>query len=141
MVRLAIFEFIPLYGPQGLRGKEVPALAGGPCTGLQSCPPAFLAPIRVTVDAWQRLVSSYEAACASTDGGLRRSPAFPDAPHTLATASLIGINSFHGKRSSVELIVRVIACLAEGLGIRGTARVFEIDPNTDPQEGKSDETP
>jgi hypothetical protein len=37
---------------------------------------------------------------------------------------------FHGKRSSAELIVRVIACLAEGLGIRGTARVFEIDPNT-----------
>src|SRR5215475_9723969 len=37
---------------------------------------------------------------------------------------------FHGKRASVELIVRVIACLAEGLGIRGTARVFEIDSNT-----------
>jgi hypothetical protein len=37
---------------------------------------------------------------------------------------------FHGKRSSPELIVRVIACLAEGLGIRGTASVFEIDPNT-----------
>src|SRR6184192_2056276 len=37
---------------------------------------------------------------------------------------------FHGKRASVELIVRVIACLAEGLGIRGTARVFEADPNT-----------
>jgi IS1 family transposase len=37
---------------------------------------------------------------------------------------------FHGKRSSVDLIVRVIACLAEGLGIRGTARVFEVDPNT-----------
>src|SRR5713226_9274857 len=37
---------------------------------------------------------------------------------------------FHGKRSSVELIVRVMACLAEGLGIRGTARVCEIDPNT-----------
>src|SRR5207253_3350122 len=31
---------------------------------------------------------------------------------------------------SVELIVRVMACLAEGLGIRGTARVFEVDPNT-----------
>ena len=29
-----------------------------------------------------------------------------------------------------ELIVRVIACLAEGVGIRGTARVFEVDPNT-----------
>ena len=37
---------------------------------------------------------------------------------------------FHGKRASVDLIVRVIAWLAEGLGIRGTARVFEVDPNT-----------
>ena len=37
---------------------------------------------------------------------------------------------FHGKRSSPELIVHVIACLAKGLGIRGTARVFEIDANT-----------
>jgi len=37
---------------------------------------------------------------------------------------------FHGKGASVELIVRVIACLAEGLGIRGTARVFEVDANT-----------
>jgi hypothetical protein len=36
----------------------------------------------------------------------------------------------HGKRVSAELIIRVIACLAEGLGIRGTARVFEIDPHT-----------
>jgi IS1 family transposase len=36
----------------------------------------------------------------------------------------------HGKRMPVELIVRVIACLAEGLGIRATARVFEVDPNT-----------
>src|SRR5712692_3034480 len=37
---------------------------------------------------------------------------------------------FHGKRMSAELMVRVLACLAEGLGIRGTARVFEVDPNT-----------
>jgi hypothetical protein len=36
----------------------------------------------------------------------------------------------YGKRASIELIVRVIACLAEGVGIRGTARVFEVDPNT-----------
>jgi IS1 family transposase len=35
-----------------------------------------------------------------------------------------------GTRASVELIVRVIACLAEGVGIRGTARVFEVDPKT-----------
>ena len=27
-------------------------------------------------------------------------------------------------------MVRVIACLAEGLGIRGMARAFEISPNT-----------
>jgi hypothetical protein len=37
---------------------------------------------------------------------------------------------FHGKRGSAELIVRVIACLAEGLGIRGTARVFEVEAHT-----------
>src|SRR5438874_4025850 len=37
---------------------------------------------------------------------------------------------FHGKQSAVELIVRVLACLAEGLGIRATARVFEVDANT-----------
>jgi hypothetical protein len=27
-------------------------------------------------------------------------------------------------------MVRVIACVAEGLGIRGTARVFEVAPKT-----------
>ena len=36
----------------------------------------------------------------------------------------------HGKQVAVELIVHVLACLAEGLGIRATARVFEVDPNT-----------
>src|SRR5712691_5775655 len=37
---------------------------------------------------------------------------------------------FHGKQAAVELIGRVLACVAEGLGIRATARVFEVDPNT-----------
>jgi IS1 family transposase len=37
---------------------------------------------------------------------------------------------FHGKHAEVELIVRVLACLAEGLGIRATARVFDVAPNT-----------
>ena len=37
---------------------------------------------------------------------------------------------FHGKHAEVERIVRVVACLAEGLGIRATARVFEVAPNT-----------
>jgi hypothetical protein len=37
---------------------------------------------------------------------------------------------FYGKQAAVELIIRVLACLAEGLGIRATARVFEVDPNT-----------
>ena len=37
---------------------------------------------------------------------------------------------FHGKQAAVELIVRVLACLAEGLGIRATARVFEGDATT-----------
>ena len=55
-------EFIPIYGPRCLRGKEAPALTGGPCTGLQSCPPAFRAITSVTVDELQRLVPSFEAA-------------------------------------------------------------------------------
>ena len=37
---------------------------------------------------------------------------------------------FHGKQVAVGLIVYVLACVAEGLGIRATARVFEVDPNT-----------
>src|SRR5262249_22862886 len=37
---------------------------------------------------------------------------------------------FHGKQAAVELIVRVLACLAEGLGIRATTRGFEVGPNT-----------
>ena len=36
----------------------------------------------------------------------------------------------HGKRVAGELLVRVLAGLAEGLGMRATARVFEVDPNT-----------
>src|SRR6267143_1352444 len=34
----------------------------------------------------------------------------------------------HGKRLSVALMVRVLTCLAEGLGMRATARVFEVAP-------------
>jgi hypothetical protein len=37
---------------------------------------------------------------------------------------------FHGNQAAVELIVHVLACLAEGLGIRATARVFEVTSNT-----------
>jgi IS1 family transposase len=37
---------------------------------------------------------------------------------------------FHGKHAAVELIVHVLTCLAEGLGIRATARVFEVDAKT-----------
>jgi hypothetical protein len=39
----------------------------------------------------------------------------------------------HGKRTSPDLSVQVSACVAEGLGSRGTARVFEVDPHTVPQ--------
>ena len=38
--------------------------------------------------------------------------------------------TIYGKQAAVELIVHVLACLAEGLGIRATARVFEVDANT-----------
>src|SRR5712691_2988401 len=35
----------------------------------------------------------------------------------------------HGKRVSPDLLVWAIGALAEGLGIRAVARVFEVDPN------------
>src|SRR5262249_15681613 len=37
---------------------------------------------------------------------------------------------FHCKRIAVDLIVHVIGCLAEGLCIRGTPPLFDVDPNT-----------
>jgi hypothetical protein len=45
---------------------------------------------------------------------------FPEHPGTI----------WHGKRVAVDLMGRVRVGLAEGLGIRATARVCEIDPNT-----------
>jgi hypothetical protein len=36
----------------------------------------------------------------------------------------------YGKPRPAERIVRAIVALAEGLGIRAVARVFEVDPNT-----------
>jgi IS1 family transposase/transposase-like protein len=36
----------------------------------------------------------------------------------------------HGKRVAPELVVWAVGALAEGLGIRAVARVFEVDPNT-----------
>src|SRR5262249_47359491 len=34
-----------------------------------------------------------------------------------------------GKQVAAERLVRVLACLAEGVGMRATTRVFEVDPN------------
>jgi hypothetical protein len=36
----------------------------------------------------------------------------------------------HGKRVAADLFVWAVGALAEGLGIRAVARVFEVDPNT-----------
>ena len=36
----------------------------------------------------------------------------------------------HGKRVAPDLLVGAVGALAEGLGIRAVARVFEVDPNT-----------
>jgi hypothetical protein len=37
---------------------------------------------------------------------------------------------FHGKRMTPKLLVWAVGALAEGLGIRAVARVFEVAPNT-----------
>ena len=74
-------------------------MTGGPCTGLQSRPPAFLALPSVPVDEWQRLVLSFAAV-------LQAQRALCCAFHHVrmhlnsAINSLIGINSSeHGRPS------------------------------------------
>ena len=57
---------------------------------------------------------------------LKINPRHVDSLHYLGVlAQQVGRNE-----AAVELIVHVLACLAEGLGIRATARVFEVEANT-----------
>ena len=81
--------------------QEGPALAGGLCAGLQSFSPAFLAFTSVTVEKLQRLVPSFEATCASTEGVVRGPLSCLDVPRALATDDLIGINS-NGRMASAD---------------------------------------
>ena len=114
---------IPAPRQQGrhLLSSPSPEDADAPSTPLSTSVQITIAPITVGSDAATSGTNGHPCSqpwrqlqCVSCEG------------YFLETHGTI----FHGKRSSVELIVRVIACLAEGLGIRGTARVFEIDPNT-----------
>src|SRR5712692_8669838 len=52
--------------------------------------------------------------CTSCDGSVQETHGTP----------------LHGKRVAPELLVWAVGALAEGLGLRAVARVFEIDPNT-----------
>jgi IS1 family transposase len=73
-------------------------------------------------------------------GGARQCPGeWPSRWRSLAAIVLCGVRGYflethgtplHGKRMPAERLVRVVAALAEGLGIRAVARVFEVDPNT-----------
>ena len=79
---MATSEYIPIYGPRCLRSKEAPALAGGPCTGLPSCLPAFLDSPSMTVAALQRLVPAFGPRCTGL-GDAARPPEVPGTPRTL----------------------------------------------------------
>jgi IS1 family transposase len=52
------------------------------------------------------------------------------APAAVAISKETHGTPLHGKRAAPELLVWVVGALAEGLGIRAVARVFEVDPNT-----------
>jgi hypothetical protein len=114
--------------------QEGPALAGGLCTALQSFSPAFLAFTSVTVEKLQRLVPSFEAACASPEGVLRGPPSCVDAPRTLATDDLIGINSIEhlGRLAERQPAVGIPALPRGCRGLRRTItpdlRVSPADP-------------
>jgi len=77
--------------------------------------------------------------CASRGGGgwgNRRAQGHPHGGPWRQLRGVVGRGSFletrgtllHGPRAAVDRSVRVIACLAAGLGIRGTARGFAVAP-------------
>src|SRR5262249_41437894 len=86
---------------------------------------AFLPPWRLSLS---RLAGTGQPACQRPP---QRRPLAPVSLHRVRRLFPEHHGTiFHGKQAAVELMVRVLACLAEGLGIRATARVFEVDPNT-----------
>ena len=92
---------------------------------VRSTPPRIFAPTRLCAIAagWAGATSAPMAIPMGAAG------ANCCASSVAATFWRPSARSFTASVSD-ELIVRVIACLAGGLGIRGTARVFEVDPNT-----------
>jgi hypothetical protein len=68
------------------------AIAGGPCTRLQSRLSVFLETTSVTVDEFRPLVLAFAAALQAPMAYCGALPC-PDTPHTLPTDDLIGINS------------------------------------------------
>jgi transposase-like protein len=112
-----------LVEPEPIKPTRQHSIESKPFEGLTQKPPCALC--------------AHEAAHPTPSSPVRPAPIPPTSrrPREVCTACKGYFPEhhgtlFHGKRVSVDLIVHVIGCLAEGLGIRGTARVFEVDPNT-----------
>ena len=105
--------------------RPAPMLAttDAPVSSTPPCIPALMHAV-ITEAGWDSATCAPMAILAAVHGG-SCSVRPVTATFWKRTAPI-----FHGNQASVELIVRVLACLAEGLGIRATARVFEVDPNT-----------
>jgi len=113
-------EFIPIYGPLYLRGREAPAMAGGQCIDLQSRSRSWRSP----VCPWTRYSTSsppLRPRC-KPDGMRLYPPSCPDDPHTLSTGGEIGINS-----TQLRGVVRDICLCRIGHNHVGSVSKVEMD--------------
>ena len=117
--------------------QDVPPPQAPPAVRPDPMPPTHRRPR--TIDTSQALLSPYRLCYRGWLGlGNLRANGHPSGGpwrqlHCTLLSGLFPGDTRHDlswQTASVELIVRVLACLAEGLGIRATARVFEVDPNT-----------
>jgi IS1 family transposase len=145
------------YGQPATRAKTRPMRDPKPFPGLTtkpfcaacehapqrpSCPP----PLQSSSRGRRRQVATQQHYCPTPEcdyygwaglGNLRANGHPSGAPWRQLHCSVCGGyflethgTLFHGKRVPPEMLVWAVGALAEGLGIRAVARVFEVDPNT-----------
>ena len=92
----------------------------------RSTPPPSSAPIRTVpiMAGWGTAISRPTAIPTAAPGGNGTAP--PAQGYFLETHG----TPLYGKRVAADLLVWAVGALAEGLGIRAVARVFEVDPHT-----------
>jgi hypothetical protein len=110
---------------------KAPPAAPSPMVPTRGCPRRvdtqhhFCPSPRCAYDGWVGC-GNVRANGHPNGGRWRQLPCVACRSYFLETQS----TPLHGKHVAPELVVWAVGALAEGLGIRAVARVFEVDPNT-----------